>query len=150
MGHVRNLMAELRPVALDDYGLLAALRTYTAEFSKRFGTDVEVSGNDPAPRPPLPAETALFRIAQEALSNVAKHARATKVEVRLAEANGRVVLSVTDNGVGFDSSRQPVETQSWGVATMRERAEAVGATLTIESAPGRGTRIEAAVSRSAT
>jgi signal transduction histidine kinase len=149
MGHVRDLMAELRPVALDDYGLLAALRTYATEFSKRFGTEVEVSGNDPAPRLPLPAETALFRITQEALSNVAKHARATKVEVRLAEANGRVVLSVIDNGVGFDSSRQLVEAQSWGMATMRERAEAVGAALTVASASGRGTRVEAVMPREA-
>ena len=150
LGHVRDLMAELRPVALDDYGLVAALRTHAAEFSKRFGIGVSVSGDDPAPRLPPPAETALFRIAQEALNNVSKHARATKVEVRIAEAKSRVVLSITDDGMGFEPPRQqPAGAQSWGMTTMRERAEAVGATLVIQSAPGRGTRVEAVMPRDA-
>jgi signal transduction histidine kinase len=150
MGRVRNLMADLRPVALDDYGLMAALRTYAAEYSTRFGTEVRVSGGDPEPRLPLPAETALFRIAQEALNNVAKHARATKVDVRLDEANGSMVLSIIDDGAGFDTSRRSLDKQSWGMTTMRERAEAVGATLSVESAPGRGTRVLAAMPRNAT
>jgi signal transduction histidine kinase len=150
MSHVRNLMAELRPAALDDYGLVAALRTYAAEYSKRFGTGVGVSGSDPVPRLPLPAEIALFRIAQEALNNVAKHARATRVDVRLAEAGESVVLSITDNGTGFDASQQRMAKPSWGMTTMRERAEAVGATLTVDSTPGRGTRIQAAIPRDAT
>jgi two-component system sensor histidine kinase UhpB len=150
MSHVRNLMAELRPAALDDYGLVAALRTYAAEYSKRFGTGVGVSGSDPVPRLPLPAEIALFRIAQEALNNVAKHARATRVDVRLAEAGESVVLSITDNGTGFDASQQRMAKPSWGMTTMRERAEAVGATLTADSTPGRGTRIQAAIPRDAT
>lgn len=150
LGHVRNLMAELRPVALDDYGLVAALRTHAAEFAKRFSIGVSISGDDPAPRLPLPAETALFRIAQEALNNVSKHARATKVEVRITEAKGRVVLSITDNGMGFEASRhQPADAQSWGITTMRERAQAVGATLTIQSAPGRSTRVEVVLPRDA-
>ena len=148
LGHVRNLMAELRPVALDDYGLVAALRTHAAEFSKRFGIGVSVSGDDPVPRLPLPAETALFRIAQEALNNVSKHARATKAEIRIAEAKGRIVLSIADDGMGFEASRQqPADAQSWGMTTMRERAEAVGAMLTIDSAPGRGTRVEVVMPR---
>ena len=150
LGRVRDLMAELRPVALDDYGLLAALRIHAEEFSKRFGIGVSVSGDDPAPRLLPPAETALFRIAQEALNNVSKHARATKVEVRIAEAKSRIVLSITDDGMGFETSRrQPANAQSWGMTTMRERAEAVGATLTVESAPGRGTRVQAVISRDA-
>jgi signal transduction histidine kinase len=102
------------------------------------------------PRLPPPAETALFRIAQEALNNVSKHARATKAEVRIAEAKGRIVLSITDDGMGFEASRQqPVDAQSWGMTTMRERAQAVGAMLTIDSAPGRGTRVEAVMPRDA-
>ncbi|HKA38770.1 MAG TPA: MASE1 domain-containing protein [Burkholderiales bacterium] len=148
MERVRNLMAELRPVALDDYGLVAALRTYAADFSKRFGTGVSVVGNDPVPRLPLPAETALFRIAQEALNNVSKHARATAVEIRIEESKRRVLLSIADDGMGFEvPKRQPAAAQSWGMATMRERAEAVGAALTIKSAPGRGTRVEVILPR---
>jgi signal transduction histidine kinase len=150
MAQVRNLMAELRPVALDDYGLVAALRTYAGEFSKRFGTQVRITGGDLAPRLPLPAETALFRIAQEALNNVSKHAHAAKAEVRIAEAPGGVVLSIIDDGTGFEVAKQrPEDARSWGMTTMRERAEAVGATLTIESAPGRGTRIEVVLPRDA-
>jgi signal transduction histidine kinase len=150
MAQVRNLMAELRPVALDDYGLVAALRTHAGEFSKRFGTQVSITGSDPAPRLPLPVETALFRIAQEALNNVSKHARATKVEVRIAQAPGNVVLSIIDDGMGFEVAKQRAgNAQSWGMTTMRERAEAVGATLTVESAPGRGTRVEVVLPRNA-
>ena len=76
---VRDVMAELRPPVLDDYGLLAALRWYGELFALRSGLDVRVDGRDPEPRPGLPLETALFRIAQEALNNVVKHARAHRV-----------------------------------------------------------------------
>jgi PAS domain S-box-containing protein len=146
MGHVRDLMAELHPVALDDYGLVAALRTHAAEFSRRFATAVSVSGSDPAPRLPLTVETALFRIAQEALNNVTKHAYATNVEIRVEAEKGGLVLSITDNGQGFDR-KQLGDTRSWGMTTMRERAQAVGAVLAVESAPGFGTRVEVRVSR---
>jgi signal transduction histidine kinase len=150
MGRVRDLMAELRPVALDDYGLVAALRTHAAEFTKRFATGVSVGGSEPVPRLPLPVETALFRIAQEALNNVTKHAYATKVEIQIAEERGSVVLSITDNGLGFDTRKQFGDARNWGMTTMRERAQGVGATLTVESAPGRGTRVEIRISRSTT
>lgn len=149
MGHVRDLMAELRPVALDDYGLVAALRNYAVEFSKRFATGVSVTGGDPAPRLPLTVETALFRIAQEALNNVTKHAYATKVEIRVEEAGASVVLSITDNGLGFETPKRLGDAKSWGMTTMHERAQAVGARLAVKSAPGRGTRVEVRVSRSA-
>jgi signal transduction histidine kinase len=149
MGHVRDLMGELRPVALDDYGLVAALRNYAAEYSKRFGTQVSVVSDGVIRRMSSSAETALFRIAQEALNNVAKHARATKVDILLAESGGRIVLSVSDDGIGFDLPRGPASVQSWGMTTMRERAEAVGATLAIRSASGRGTRVEAALPKDA-
>ena len=147
LGHVRDLMAELRPAALDDYGLLAALRTYAADYSRRFAIRVTVTGDDPAPRLPMPAETALFRIAQEALNNVSKHAHATAVEVGIAERNGSVTLSIADDGMGFEAGKRPGHAQSWGMATMRERAETVGARLRIESAPGRGTRVEVILPR---
>jgi signal transduction histidine kinase len=150
MGRVRDLMAELRPVALDDYGLVAALRTHAEEFTKRFAIGVSVGGSELAPRLPLSVETALFRIAQEALNNITKHAYATKVEIQIGEERGSVVLSITDNGLGFDTRKQLGGARNWGMATMRERAQGVGAALTVESAPGRGTRVEVRISRSTT
>lgn len=147
--HVRDVMAELRPAALDDYGLIAAFRTYAADYAKRFGVAVTVNGKDPVPRLPLATETELFRIAQEALHNTAKHARAGKVDILLAEANGRVTLAISDDGVGFDVTKRPRAAQSWGMTTMRERADAVGALLRVESAPGRGTRVEVEVAKAA-
>ncbi len=78
---IRNVMTELRPPVLDDYGLLSALRWYGAEFSRRTGIGVDVQGEEAAPRLARPVELALFRIAQEALTNVVKHAGASRVEV---------------------------------------------------------------------
>ncbi len=147
MKQVRNVMADLRPIALDDYGLIAALRTYAEPFSTRHGVPVTVSGKEPAPRLPSAAETALFRIAQEALTNVAKHARARSIEVRLVTDNGRVELTISDDGIGFDPGPAGPECASWGLRTMRERAAAVGARLRVESAPQCGTHVVVEVER---
>jgi signal transduction histidine kinase len=142
---VRDVMADLRPPALDDYGLLAALRTHADALSERLGVPVVVTGREPEPRLSPAAETALFRIAQEALNNVSKHARATTVEIHLTAVNGTAELSVTDDGVGFDATSPSPQRATWGLKTMRERAEAVGATLRIEPAPAGGTRVLVAV-----
>jgi signal transduction histidine kinase len=146
-GQVRDVMAELRPAALDDYGLLAALRTYAEPFSQRIGIPVDVQGVELSPRLPPAMETALFRIVQEALSNVAKHAQARKVKVVLAVTPQRVKLTVADDGVGFDAGRPSQDTPTYGIVTMRERAEAAGARLQIESAPGKGTRVEVEIAK---
>jgi signal transduction histidine kinase len=139
--HIRDVMAELRPPTLDDYGLLAALRTYARPFSARLGAPVAVHGEETVPRLPLATETALFRIAQEALTNVAKHARAKRVEITLVPNAKHVTLTIGDDGGGFEAESAIRGRESWGMKIMRERAEAVGATLRIESAPGRGTRV---------
>jgi PAS domain S-box-containing protein len=144
---VRDVMAELRPAALDDYGLTAALRHHVAGLSSRLGIPVAVEGRDPDPRLPAVVETALFRIAQEALNNVAKHARARRVKVALDELNGHVRLSVIDDGAGFEPARRSPDAPTYGIVTMNERAEAVGARLRIVSAPGEGTKVEAEVAR---
>lgn len=138
---VRNVMADLRPPALDDYGLFAALHTHAEAFTARTGLPVAMNGRDIEPRLPLIVETALFRIAQEALANVAKHARARRVEVALTETPRGVTLAVTDDGIGFDPGAAESRRASWGLSTMRERADAIGAGLRVESAPGRGTRV---------
>lgn len=144
---VRNVMADLRPPALDDYGLFAALRVYAESLSARINTPVSVGGGELAPRPAPAVETALFRIAQEALTNAAKHARAKRVVVTLAASAERVTLTIADDGVGFDVAIANPGQASWGLALMRERAEAVGAALRLESAPGRGTRVSAELAR---
>jgi len=141
VANVRDVMAELRPPVLDDYGLLAALRQLVTEFAKRTGIAADLSGVELQPRLPPIVETAMFRISQEALNNIAKHAQAKNVEISIHEASGRVMLEIADNGIGFDANETPPDKQHWGLSTMRERAEAVGIVFSLESAPGAGTRI---------
>ena len=147
---VRNVMADLRPIALDDYGLIAALRTYTADFANRFELAVTVNGRDSVPRLSIATETAVFRIAQEALNNIAKHARARKVEITLAETPRQFSLTIADDGIGYDTGRQQQEKPTYGMTTMRERAEAIGASLTVNTTPGRGTRVTVSIERART
>jgi PAS domain S-box-containing protein len=146
---IRNVMAELRPPVLDDYGLLSALRWYGGEFSRRTSISVKVQGEEAAPRLTRLVELALFRIAQEALTNVAKHARASRVELTEEVINGTIRLIIADNGVGFDQSQvgQPEGRCRWGLMNMSERAAAAGGSCHIESQPQHGTRVIVEVSR---
>jgi len=145
---VRDVMADLRPAALDDFGLLAALRDHAARVSARLRIPVTVQGDDAEPRLPLATEMALFRIVQEALNNVALHARASTAAIALSATARTVRLSVADDGAGFSPARPPRRAAHYGIATMRERAEAVGARLRIVSRPGRGCRVEIELRRS--
>lgn len=140
---VRSVMAELRPPVLDDYGLLAALRWYGQLFALRTGVAAEINEFGPAVRCSPAVETALFRIAQEALNNVAKHAAASKVEISLHWTPQRVRLAIADNGRGFNAAgvRQATDEPHWGFLTMNERALAVGGTLHITSQPGAGATV---------
>ncbi len=148
---IYGVMADLRPPVLDDYGLMAALRWYSARFASRVNIIVTVQGEDPVPRLDAPVENVLFRIAQEALTNVAKHAQATQVTVAVeAEVDsGTVRLVIADDGIGFDPTRvaEPDERLKWGLLTMAERAEGVGGHFRIESSPRRGTRVIVEVAR---
>lgn len=147
--NVRDIMSELRPPVLDDYGLLAALRHLLAKFAERTTIFADVKGDELSPRLPSVVETAMFRISQEALNNIAKHAQAQKVEVSLNEDSGRVTLEIADDGVGFNSEGMLQSKATWGIITMRERAETVGIGFRVESAPGSGTRVVLEVARSA-
>ena len=113
---IRDVMADLRPPVLDDYGLVAALHWYGEEFTGRTGVSVTVVGEEPAPRPAARVENALFRIAQEALTNVAKHAQATQVTVTVAAEGRTLRLVVADDGIGFDSASlaEPDGSRGWG------------------------------------
>jgi two-component system sensor histidine kinase UhpB len=140
VGAMRDVMGELRPQALDDYGLLAALRSHVAAFSARTGIHVAVQGAGEPGGVPKDAELALFRIAQEALNNVAKHSRATAVKVAFDCDGGEAVLALSDDGIGFDPA-QDAARAGWGLVIMRERAESIGASFELDAAPGRGVRI---------
>jgi two-component system CheB/CheR fusion protein len=133
---------ELRPAALDELGLDAALPRFVTEWSAHVGIPAEVrfSGYENA-HLSSSAEIAFYRVAQEALNNISKHAHATRADVVLAAGDGQVVLVVEDDGVGFDTNSEAVTMHGFGLAGMRERAALVGAVLQIESAPGKGTSI---------
>ena len=139
---IRDVMTALRPAILDDYGLTPVLRWYVDEFAKRTGITSAVIERGPTRRLPPAMEEALFRIAQEALANVAKYARARKATVTLETSPG-IRLTIADDGCGFDPTARhlPARDHGWGLMIMRERAAAVGAQLAVESAPGRGTQV---------
>ena len=140
---IRGVMADLRPSVLDDYGLLSAIRFYSEQFSDRSGIIVEIYGKEIKPRLSSDVETILFRIVQESLINVLKHANATKVDIILEEMDKMVRITVGDNGVGFDyeTIRKSSKHLGWGLITIEERARALGGKLRVESGPGKGTRI---------
>jgi signal transduction histidine kinase len=134
---VRRLAVELRPKALDDFGLVAALERLLDGLRERTGLTIEFEASVEA-RLPAEIETALYRIVQEALTNVVKHARATTVSVLLVRRKTGVTAVIEDNGTGF-APHEPVE--GLGLVSMRERASLVGGHLILESRPGSGTTI---------
>jgi signal transduction histidine kinase len=143
--NLHALAVKLRPASLDHLGLVTALGQYLQEFNRQYHLDVqfETVGIDAA-RLPVDIETALFRIVQESLTNVALHAHATQVDVLLNRRNGCLVLTVEDNGIGFNPD-QPMNENRLGLFGMRERVEMLGGKLIVESAPGKGTMISVEV-----
>jgi PAS domain S-box-containing protein len=139
----RDLMAELRPPALDDFGLLAGLRIYADTQSLRLDLPIDVSGEDLSPRPGRLVEDALFRIAQEAILNAARHGRPDCISIELGVRGGQAFMTVSDDGTGFDPAAPHAGPDHWGLKHMRERARVIGGALSIETAPQAGTRITA-------
>lgn len=135
--NTRDLSQLLRPSILDDFGLDAALRWLADAFSQRTGVKVEYAASLEE-RLEESTETQLFRIAQEALTNVGRHANATSVEMRLSSDGGNVALTVSDNGEGMQS---PARREGMGLVGMRARARAAGGVLRMESTSGKGVRI---------
>jgi two-component system, NarL family, sensor histidine kinase UhpB len=136
---IENVMSELRPPMLDDYGLLPALRWYAKDFSDRAAIQVEVVGDDGVERLAPEIEITLFRIAQEALTNVAKHAHATHVRIELDQTNEQCTIKMQDNGIGIAGARR--HRPGLGMVTMRERAQAIGGRFDVHSVPASGTQI---------
>jgi two-component system sensor histidine kinase UhpB len=137
MSELLQLARQLRPSALDDHGLLPAMESQVRQFAAQTGieADLQLVGAETALDPD--EETAVYRIAQEALTNVAQHARARRVKVNLRTANG-VELTVRDDGAGFDTAQ---ESKGLGLNGMAERARLVGGELTVQSRPGAGTEL---------
>jgi PAS domain S-box-containing protein len=138
-----DLLSELRPPMLDDLGLLAALEWYARGFTERTGVEVSVVGEEHARRLDAESEIVLFRIAQEALNNVVKHAQARHVDVELMVLDGESVLSISDDGVGREKSvvGKRHSAGGFGIATMRERAVAIGARFDVLPRRGGGTSV---------
>jgi two-component system sensor histidine kinase UhpB len=142
---VRNLSIDLRPSALDDLGLLPALRWYIKEYQQKCGVVVEFVANGLKERLPAEMETALYRVIQESLTNTAKHAHAKHAWVALEGEPGLVRARVRDDGQGFDAQavlRTPWQDRGLGLAGMQERATLLDGSIKIESTPGTGTAIE--------
>ncbi len=137
---VRGMAFRLRPGVLDHLGLVDALEWLTTDFERRTGITC-VFEHPEAPPIGEAVATAAYRITQEALTNVARHAAAARVEVRLMNLGSGLALAVADDGCGFDVSNLAA-TQGLGVAGMRERAALAGGVLTVVSRPGAGTRVE--------
>jgi signal transduction histidine kinase len=135
---VRRLAVQLRPKALDDFGLVPALERLTQTFTESSGiaVDLEAQLGD---RLPTEAETTLYRVVQEALTNVVKHAEASRVSILLVRRDGAATVVIEDDGRGFDPSE--ASEQSMGLQGMRERAELHDGRLTVETSPGAGTTL---------
>ncbi|HTI14579.1 MAG TPA: HAMP domain-containing sensor histidine kinase [Dictyobacter sp.] len=145
---IRNLSLDLRPSALDDLGLLPALRWYIKEYQQKFPITVEFQTTGIKERLSAELETVLYRIVQEALTNVARHSGANKVCVILTEKDHTIDASITDNGHGFNVDnlqKKPGvgQVHGWGLVGMHERAQLLGGLLTINSTPKKGTEIRA-------
>lgn len=136
---VRGLATRLRPGVLDDLGLIDALEWYITEFERRTGIAC-IFQQRQVPRVESLVATAAYRIAQEALTNVMRHALATRVKVTLKAEKGVLTLAVADNGRGFDLQKVG-DSESLGLAGMQERASLLGGSLEIDSQPGKGTRV---------
>jgi PAS domain S-box-containing protein len=141
VGSARRISADLRPLMLDDLGLVAACDWLASNFGERTGVNCELTmGGDDLDLPD-PYATAVFRVLQESLTNIAKHAEATQVEATLDRDGDEVTLTVRDNGKGFDPGA-PRKPNSFGLLGLRERAYLLGGEATIESMPGKGTTIQ--------
>jgi len=136
---VRRLAVQLRPKALDDFGLAPALERLVQTFSESSGIDVDLEARLGEERLPTEVETTLYRIVQEALTNVVKHAEASKVSILLVRRDTSATVVIEDDGVGFDPGG--VKESSLGLEGMRERAELHEGRLTVETSPGAGTTI---------
>jgi two-component system sensor histidine kinase UhpB len=146
---VRSVMADLDPPLLEEYGLSAALRFSCEKFMERTGIETVLFIEEIEPRLSRREEMALFRIIQEGLNNIAKHARATRVETRIETDEQGTILTVEDNGQGFTTHNlhKADDQPHWGLLNVQERAASIGGEMQIYSAPGQGTCLKIVIQR---
>lgn len=137
----RRIAADMRPLMLDDLGLVPAVEWLAESFSERNGIPCELTVNRTELDLPSAHATAIFRIIQESLANVAKHARASRVKVAIEHSGSELTLRIRDNGSGF-SPQDPRKPNSYGLLGLRERASLLGGEASITSVPGQGTQVE--------
>lgn len=145
---MRRLILDLRPTALDDFGLIPAIRWYTESRLEEHGVNVTLVAPPPAGRLPGPIEVALFRIVQEAINNIAKHAKAHNATISIEFTDSAVGVTITDDGQGFDvaNALSPgAAAKSVGLLGMQERVSLLGGRMEIRSQPGQGTRVHVEV-----
>ena len=144
LAQVRELALDLRPSMLDDIGLLPTLRWYVSRYAKRMSLEIELQALGLEDRLPAEMETLLYRAVQEALTNVARHAQASRVNIRLERKSSTVSTFIQDDGRGFDAeelAQRPPSARGVGLLGMRERVAGLGGSLSIHSHPGQGTRL---------
>ena len=149
VAELRRLVAALSPAVLERLGLKSALRQLAARFRKTHPAGLRLRVSTPSEQLPMPTQEVIYRVAQECLQNIAKHSRATQVNISLRSADKSIRLSVVDNGAGFCAETAGNRPMSFGLAGMRERAALLGGTLAVRSAPGEGARITLQLPRSA-
>ena len=137
----RRISADLRPLLLDDLGFSPAVEWLAGNFSQRTGIPCEFAADTPDSNLPDPQATAVFRMLQECLTNIARHAGASQVEINIKHIDDEIVVTIRDNGCGFDSSA-PRKSTSFGLLGLRERANLLGGGVIITSTPGKGTQVE--------
>lgn len=140
---VRDLSVDLRPLLLDDFGLVVALRWYLDRQASHYGIETEFISNSLSDETRFvwELETACFRIVQEAVTNVVRHAKASKVSVVLEKPGPDLILSISDDGIGFDLKALRSSCATLGLRGMEERAQSLGGSITIDSTPQRGTQV---------
>ncbi len=145
LNYVRNQIVALRPPSLDNIGLVEVVREMVRELSTRTGLDIKIKEKGFSQRLPADLETALYRCIQEALTNVVRHAGATRVELELLKKPGMLTAIIKDNGKGFDPARLNIFSKGLGLAGMWERVNLLGGELQIDAVPGKGVRISIAI-----
>jgi two-component system sensor histidine kinase UhpB len=142
------MMTQLRPPVLDELGLVTALQNQGQSFESTSGVQCAINTEVELELAPE-METVLYRVAQESLTNVGKHAKASRVDISLGAVDGDVRLQIRDDGIGFDpgKARELVSEGHFGLVNMRERVEMVGGKLLVDSSPGNGTTIAVEMTR---
>ena len=142
---IYGMVRDLRPAQLDDLGLVPALKYLADEGKALFDLEITVEFNGPRQRLDALVETVIFRVAQEALTNVSRHAQTRYAKLQLDFEEEQVILRVRDEGTGFDLNESLSPPHGWGLAGMRERCEALGGLFQILTSPGKGTTVEAKI-----